>query len=92
MPTEHWDAKAFGPPEDYNYVEGRTELHGWHVGESVKLIEDNEEGGYEGDVGLIVGTAHTGAGMFGPGGDQLLVLFEDYTEPVGVDADIIEGV
>lgn len=85
---DKWDTEKFGPAEDYNAVE-REELEGWHVDDTVRLAEDNEEGGFEGDEGVIVGFSHTEAGMFGPARDELLVLFHGYGEPVGVSPYIV---
>lgn len=85
---EHWD-EEWGEPEDYNVVEGKEELDGFKIGDTVYMVEDGESGGFEGDAGKVVGISHTGAGLFGPARDELVVFVEDYGEPMNLPPRIV---
>lgn len=82
----NWDPK-WGEPADYNVVAGRTELEGFKVGDMVVVGTDNEdEGYYAGDEGIVVGISHTEPGLFRQvAADELIVHFEGQSEPLTVD-------
>lgn len=70
---------AWGKPSDFNIVEGRTELGRFKIGDRVEIAHDDEENGYfRGDSGVVAGFSHTKGGMFNPEDrDEVFVAFDD---------------
>ncbi len=83
--------EEWGKPEDFNIVEGVTELAGFKVGDNVVVIEDTpDEMHFTDDEGVIIGISHTEPGKFNPyPRDELVVAWDGY-DPSGIDPAYVE--
>lgn len=91
MPVE-WN-REWGEKSDYNIVEDRDELEGIKVGQRVRAIRDNEdEGYYSGDEGLVLGVSVTAPGIFNPTGKTDLTVAFDGMDPISAKPEDLDPV
>lgn len=79
--------------DDFNMDPELKELGGHKAGDTVRVVEDNEDEGYYVDeAGLVLGCSRTPPGTFNPEERlELIVQLPGRTSPLSVDPDHVEA-
>lgn len=81
----------WGNPDHYNIVPDRTELAGFKIGDRVEAARDDEDNGiYRDDEGVVIGISHTKAGLFYNHDRDRVCVAWDGMDPSCCDPDVLE--